>query len=88
MSDRCWIEIEDGFLTSKPKDGPHPRNKPWEYLLIACQVRHVKSRYPYLRRKRYIHVLTAPTKRGVDAELRKFVARKDVKVLPPGQKQT
>jgi len=85
-----WIEVEDSFLTSKPADAPHPRNKPWEYLLWCTKVQKIKTRNRrrpgfrmWIKRSRYLHTICQPTKRQCTNELEKFIKRPDVQLLPP-----
>ena len=80
------IEINNEFITSKPRHAPHPRNKPWEYFLFAMRVNTYRARIKgklreWCTRSKYIHTLTGWRKRDVENALKKFVSRKDVKVI-------
>lgn len=77
-----WIEVENEFLTNKPSDG-RPFRGPWTYWLWATSVQQSDRPWPHLgtTRRKYIHTISAPTKRAADAELRRFVKRPNVRVV-------
>ena len=83
------IEIRDEFITNKPTHMSHPRNEPWEYYLFATKVTTIRSKFglrrdltlDWQRRKKYIHTISAWTKRDADMKLEQLIKRKDVVLL-------
>ena len=77
-----WIEIQNQFLTNKPKDAPMPRGQDWEYFLWAKACSRVRTSVAtFVRRRKYLHVLRGPTRQSVDAQLRRLVKSPGVRVL-------
>lgn len=82
-----WVEIDNQFLMNKPKDAPMPRGQDWEYFLWATACAKVRTSVAlFVRRRKYLHVLRGPTRRNVDAQLRRLVQSRDVHLLP-GKRQ-
>jgi hypothetical protein len=73
------VEIEDTFLTSKPINAPHPRNKPWNYYLFATHI--TKDKRGRERRKRDVITLTGKRKKDCDAQLVALCEKRGVRVV-------
>lgn len=73
------IEIEPNYLASGPRQrSEHSSADRWEFYLFAFRIR----RFPKsTRRKRYIHVLHARTRREALLQLTRFLHRRGVRVV-------
>ena len=81
-----WTEIEDGFLTNKPTNGPMPRRQQWEYYLWARRCRSFRAKIRgkvrrWVTRRKYLHTISAPTQADANAQLKRLIQRKDVKLV-------
>jgi hypothetical protein len=71
------IEVGNEMLTNQRRGTPTV--KPFRYYLFCYRVRTFKA--AATRRHWFLEIIEAPTQKGADSKLAKFIARKDVVLL-------
>lgn len=73
------LEVENDMITNQRKG---EAIKPVVFYLFAWRVRTFKNGNK--RRSRMMHTIEAPTMRGAESKLERFIARKDVVLIGKG----